>query len=156
TKAEADFARAKTLIESQSLTQPEFDAAKAQLDSTAAQMSSARSQLDVVAAQIRTAEANFASAKLGQHDSALLAPFAASVVQRNVEIGMLASPTQPAYTLADIGTVKAVLGVPDTVVVHLRRGRTLALSVEALPGRQFQGNVSAIASVADPDTRLFQ
>jgi multidrug efflux system membrane fusion protein len=156
TKAEADFARAKTLLESQSLTRPEFDAAKAQLDVTGAQVDAARAQIDSAAAQIRTAEANSATAKLNQRDTALVAPFSASVMQRNVEIGMVAGPSLAAYTLADIGTVKAAFGVPDTVAVQLRPGTTIAIAIEALPGRDFRGAVTAIASVADADTRLFR
>jgi len=155
-KAEADFNRARTLIESQSLTRPEFDAARAQLDVATAQVDAARAQIESSAAQIRTAEASLATSRLAQTDTSLVAPFSGSVVQRNVEIGTLAGPSQPAYTLADIGTVKAVFGVPDTVVVELKHGKSIAISVEALPGREFHGTVTAIASVADPTTRLFQ
>src|SRR5262249_53673593 len=138
-KAEADFVRAKTLIESQSLTRPEFDSAKAQLDVTTAQVDAARAQIDSASAQIRTAEASMASALLAQKDTALTAPFTASVVQRNVELGTLAGPSQVAYTLADISAVKAAFGVPDTVVVQLRPGKRIAVEVEALPGREFPG-----------------
>jgi len=155
-KAEADFNRAKTLIESQSLTRPEFDAAKAQFDITIAQVDAARAQIDSTAAQIRTAEAGIASARLNQGDTALIAPFTASVVQRNVELGMMAGPSFVAYTLADISTVKATFGVPDTVAVQLRAGKGIAIAVEALPGGEFHGTVTAVASVADSDTRLFQ
>ena len=155
-KAEADFARARTLIESQSLTRPDFDSARAQLDVTSAQVDAARAQLASAAAQIRNAEASMATAKLAQKDTALIAPFTASVLQRNVEVGMLAGPSSAAYSLADIGTVKAAFGVPDTVVVQMRPGRAIAISIEAIPGREFHGFVSSVASVAETDTRLFQ
>jgi multidrug efflux system membrane fusion protein len=154
-KAEADFQRAKTLIESQSLTRPDFDAAKAQYDVTNAQIDAARAQIDSTAAQIRTAEASIMSARLNQKDTALIAPFTASVVQRNVELGTLAGPSLVAYTLADISTVKAAFGVSDTVVVQLQPGKKIAISVEALPGSEFSGTVTAVASVADQETRLF-
>ncbi len=156
TKAEADFARAKTLIESQSLTRPEYDSARAQLDVTTAQVEAARAQIESAAAQIRTAEAAIASARLNQGDTSLIAPFTASVVQRNVELGAMAGPSAAAYTLADISTVKATFGVPDTTAVQLKPGKTIAISIEALPGREFRGVVTAIAAVADSDTRLFQ
>jgi multidrug efflux system membrane fusion protein len=155
-KAQADFARSKTLFEQQSLTRPDFDAAKAQLDVTAAQVEAARAQIAAASAQIRTAEAGVANTRLAQSDTALIAPFAASVVQRNVDIGMIAGPSQPSFTLADIGTVKAAFGVPDTVVVGLRPGAAIDVEVDALPGREFRGTVSAIAAVADAETRLFQ
>ena len=155
-KAEADFTRAKTLYESQSLTRPDFDSAKAQLDVSGAQVDAARAQLESAAAQIRNAEASVASARLAYTDTALVAPFTASVAQRNVELGTMTGPSQPAYTLADVSTVKAAFGVPDTVMVQLKPGKTIDISIEALPGREFRGTVTAIASVADSETRLFQ
>jgi multidrug efflux pump subunit AcrA (membrane-fusion protein) len=156
TKAEADFNRAQTLMQSQSLTRPEYDSARAQLDVAVAQLQSARAQLDSSAAQIRNAEANLATAHLAQGDTSLIAPFTASVIQRNVELGMLAGPSMVAYSLADISTVKAAFGVPDSVVVQLRPGRPINIEVEALSDRDFPGVVTSIASVADPETRLFQ
>ena len=155
-KAAADFARAAKLMESQSLTGPEYDAAKAQFDVTSAQVDSARAQIASSSAQIHNAEAAIASARLNQADTSLVAPFTASVVQRSVELGMMAGPSQPAYMLADIQTVKAAFGVPDTIAVQLKAGTTIAIAVEALPGREFRGTVTTVAAVADPDTRLFQ
>jgi len=155
-KAEADFGRAQILFDSKSLVRPDLDSARAQRDVALAQVNAARAQLDVVAANIRNAEASVNVAKLAQHDTALVAPFAATVVQRNIEIGMLAGPSQAAYSLADINTVKAAFGVPDTVLVQVKPGRAIAIEVEALPDHEFRGTVSAVASVADSDTRLFQ
>lgn len=155
-KAEADFSRARTLMDSQSLTKQDFDSSKAQYDVAVAQVAAARAQIDSASAQIRTAEAGRASARLAQSDTALVAPFSAAVVQRNVELGTLAGPSMAAYTLADIATVKAAFGVPDTVMVQLKLGTQIAIAVEALVGRVFPGTVTAIAAVADSATRLFQ
>lgn len=155
-KAEADYGRAKTLFDSQSLTRPELDSARAQLDVASAQVQAAKAQIDGAAAQIRNAEAALATAQLAQNDTALVAPFAATVVQRNIEVGMLAGPSSAAYSLADISTVKASFGVPDSVVVQMRPGRQISVAVEALTGQSFRGTISSIASVADSETRLFQ
>jgi multidrug efflux system membrane fusion protein len=155
-KAEADFKRAQALFDSQSMTRPEFDSARAQLDVALAQVDAARANLDATAAQIRNTEASLATARLAQTDTALVAPFTASVVQRNVEVGVLASPSLMAYSLADVETVKAAFGVPDTTVVQLRPGQKITVSVEALPAQSFAGTITSIASVADSTTRLFQ
>jgi multidrug efflux pump subunit AcrA (membrane-fusion protein) len=98
-KAQADFSRAQTLFDSQSLTRPDFDAAKAQFDSAEAQVRAARSQLEAYTAQVWAAEAATAGANLSLRDTALVAPFGAAVVQRNVELGMLVAPGTSAYTL---------------------------------------------------------
>jgi RND family efflux transporter MFP subunit len=155
-KAEADLKRARTLFDSQSLTRPEFDSARAQFDVAEAQVEAARANLGATAAQIRNAEASMATARLAHGDTALIAPFNASVIQRNVEVGMLAGPALTAYSLVDIETVKAAFGVPDTTVVQLRPGQKISVSVEALPVQSFNGTVTSIASVADSTTRLFQ
>ena len=156
TKAEADFARAKALIESQSLTQPDFDAAKSQFDSTRAQVEGARAQLEEAAAQLHAADAALASARLAQQDTSLVAPFSGAVVQRNIELGALVGPSLNAISLADLSSVKAAFGVPDIVAVRLKRGAALSISAEALPDREFRGVVTAVAAVADSNTRLFQ
>ena len=77
-------------------------------------------------------------------------------MQRNIELGALVGPSAPAYSLADVKSVKATFGVPDLVAVHLKRGTTLSIFAEALPAREFRGVVSSVAMVADPNTRLFQ
>jgi multidrug efflux pump subunit AcrA (membrane-fusion protein) len=156
TKAEADFSRAKALFASQSITRPDFDATQAQFDSARADVDAAQAQLDAAAAQIRTVDASLASARLAQRDTSLAAPFAAAVVQRSVEIGMLVGAGTQAYSLADIGNVKATFGVPDSVAVRVKPGMPVAIAIEALPERRFTGAVNAIAAVADQDTRLFQ
>jgi len=155
-RAEADFTRAKALIESRSLTQPDFDAAKAQYDSTRAQVEAARAQLEAAAAGLRAADAALASARLALQDTSLAAPFSAAVVQRNIELGALVGPSLNAISLADLSSVKATFGVPDLVAVNLRHGATLSIFAEALPDREFRGVVTSVAAVADRNTRLFQ
>jgi multidrug efflux pump subunit AcrA (membrane-fusion protein) len=155
-KADADFARAKALIESQSLTQPDFDSAKAQYDSARLQLEASRAQLDAAVAQLQAADAALASARLAQQDTSMVAPFSAAVVQRNIELGTLAGPSTTAYSLADLNSVKASFGVPDVVAVRLKRGTSLSIFAEALPEREFRGMITSVAAVADRNTRLFQ
>jgi multidrug efflux pump subunit AcrA (membrane-fusion protein) len=156
TKAEADLGRARTLFASQSLTRSDFDSTQAQYDSARGDLEAARAQLDAAAGQIRTADAALASARLAHRDTSLAAPFTAAVVQRSVEVGALVSAGTQAYTLADISSVKATFGVPDSVAVQIQPGTAVAITLEALPERRFGGTVNAIAAVADQDTRLFQ
>jgi RND family efflux transporter MFP subunit len=156
TKAAADFERASFLYENKSLTRTDYDAAKAQRDATRAQVEAARSQVRAVADRVGSAQAAFGTANLARADTAIAAPFTAAVVQRNIETGTLVGAGTPAFSLAEISSVKAVFGVPDTVAVHLHRGARLPLFLEALPERPFEGTVAAVAAVADAATRLFQ
>ena len=155
-KAEQDFARADALFKKTSLTKSDYDAAKANRDATQAQVRAARAQAQASAGALNSAQSAFGTAKLGLNDTSLVAPFTGAVVQRSVDVGMLAGPGVPAFVLADISSVKAAIAVPDTAVAHLRKGSQIAIYAEPFPGRQFRGFVSAIAAAADSTTRSFQ
>ncbi len=155
-KAAADFERARFLFERKSLTKTDYDGAKAQFDATRAQVEAARSQIAGVGARINTAEAAVATASLAKSDTAIQAPFAASILQRNVDIGSMVGPGTPAFVLADTAMVKASFGVPDRLAVSLRPGVSVPLFLEALPDRTFKGLVQVVAAAADANTRLFQ
>lgn len=155
-KAEQDFERADALFKKTSLTKSDYDAAKANRDSTRAQAEAARSQAQASTGTLAAAQSALGTATLGLHDTSLVAPYTSSVVQRSIELGTLAGPSVVAFVLADVSSVKATFGVSDILVAHLRRGSKLAVYAEALPNQQFRGFVSAIAAVADSNTRAFQ
>lgn len=155
-KAALDFERATALLADKAMTKSEYDSAKAQFDSTRAQVEAARSQVQAYTAMIGTTQATLGTANLGLHDTALVAPFSAALVQRSVEIGSLVAPGAAAFTLADISSVKAAFGVPDLVLAGLKLGNKLNIFVEAMPDRRFEGTITNIAAVADASTRLFQ
>jgi RND family efflux transporter MFP subunit len=73
TKAKLDFDRATHLYDSQSLTKPDFDAARAQYDSSQEQLKSAR--------------AVTSEAEVALRDTSLIAPFDGDIVKKTVELG---------------------------------------------------------------------
>jgi multidrug efflux system membrane fusion protein len=135
------FARAEALYAARSLTRPEFEQARAALESIDARMAG-------VQAQIREAE-------LARGDADLRAPFTGVVLRRHVEIGSLAAPGMPAFTLAETRMVRVVIGVPDTTLQRFPPGATERLSSDALPGRRFEGRVTKVSPTADQRSRLF-
>ena len=154
TKADSTWKRADTLFQDHALAAPDQEAAKAQRDIAGAQLESARSQVAAATAQEATAAANLSSAELAKADTVLVAPYTGRLLQRPIEVGSLVSPGQPAFTLADTTSVKAVFGVPDSSVAALKTSDRVPLSVESVPG-QFTGAITSIATTADPATRLF-
>ena len=52
--------------------------------------------------------------------------FSGSILARNIELGNLASPGAPAFTIADTSAVKIGFGVPDYAVRRLRLGNNSA------------------------------
>jgi multidrug efflux system membrane fusion protein len=141
-KAKLDFDRATRLYDTQSLTKPEFDAARAQYDATQAQLRAARAQ---------TSEAQIA---LG--DTSLTVPFNGEIVKKNVERGAFVGSGVTVFAVANTDIVKIVVGVPDTTVRSLKVGQPVDVAVDALPDRTFHARISRMASAADPTTRNFE
>jgi multidrug efflux system membrane fusion protein len=141
-QARVDGERAARLLASRSISQAEADAAKAKADTAAARVDGARSRVD----QARTA----------LYDTSLRAPMNGVVLERRVEVGTLAAAGLVSFAIADLDSVKATFGVPDTVVRTLKMGTRQAIALEAFRGETFEGRISRIASAADSRSRIFE
>jgi RND family efflux transporter MFP subunit len=154
-KARLDFDRAQALYSSQSMTKSEYDAAKSQHDLYQAKIETAKSQLAFIKAQITAAEAAQTAATISRDDTLLKSPLDGLILQRDVEVGELVAPGKPVFILADTAVVKAEFGVPDLEVQTLKTGSALTVELDALPGREFTGQITSISPSADQKTRLF-
>jgi RND family efflux transporter MFP subunit len=139
-EATKDYERAKTLYASESLTKPDFDRAQAKFDSTQA--------------AVDQAKANLHQAQLALQDADLTAPFSGYILARNIELGNLAAPGTPAFTIADTSAVKIGFGVPDYAVRHLRLGQQFNIHLQDDP-KDYNGRVTSIAASADEKNRVF-
>lgn len=154
-QAERDLERATKLLESRSLTKPEWEGARTKLEMAQARVDAVKSQSNVIQAKINGAQAILGEAKLAERDAVLIAPMDCYVLRRLVEPGALTAPGRPAFVIADKNTVKATFGVPDVTVERVRIGTQLIFTTEAIPGMEFRGWVSRISPAADPKSRVF-
>jgi RND family efflux transporter MFP subunit len=140
-KAQQDFARADALYKANALTQSDYDAAKAQSDSTQGAVS--------------TAQAAVAQAQQALADCELRAPMDGQILARNVELGMLVGAGTQAFTMGDMELVKAVFGIPDTLLSSVQLKQRQGIRTETY-AQEFYGQVSAISPQADQKSRTFQ
>jgi RND family efflux transporter MFP subunit len=140
-KAKSDFARAQALMDAQALTQPDYDAAKAQYDSAQG--------------SVTTAQAAVGQAQQALDDCQLRAPIDAWVLARNIDVGDFVGTGTVGFSLGATKRVKAVFGVPDTLLSSVRLGRAQGVFTESLPD-EFQGRITAISPSADQKSRTFQ
>lgn len=139
-RAKLSFQRISALYQAGAATQPDYDNTRAQEQSTQAAVDSAVAQV--------------AEARLALSYCELRAPFNSFVLKRNADVGMLVGPATNGFSLADTRTVKAVFGVPDTVVGKIKPGSPQVVTAEALPN-PFSGHVTAISAAADPKSRVY-
>lgn len=141
-QAQLDFDRHQKLVEGKAIPQAQFDAIRSRLDAAVARITGAKARLDEADTLLR--------------DSALRAPFAGTLARRNLELGALAAPGIPVFTVTDVRSVKVVVGVPDLVRDQLHLGSQTAITCDAFPARSFQGSITRIAGIADPRSHTFE
>jgi multidrug efflux pump subunit AcrA (membrane-fusion protein) len=152
-QSQLDHTRAKNLFETQSLTKSDYDTAKTRLDADQASVAAARSQVDAAQAQVGAAAEAVKSAELALADATLKSPLDAVVLKRSVEVGSLVGLGTVGFALADTSSVKAVFGVPDTMMELVTLGAWQEITSETLPG--LKGRITAISPSADPKSRTF-
>jgi RND family efflux transporter MFP subunit len=140
-KAQQDFARADALYKANALTQTDYDAAKAQNDSTQGALA--------------TTQATLAQAQQGLADCELKAPMDGQILARNIEVGVLVAAGTTGFTMGDTGLVKAIFGIPDTLLSSVRLKQRQGIRTETYPD-EFYGQISAISPQADQKSRTFQ
>jgi RND family efflux transporter MFP subunit len=154
--AELDFTRASALWEQESITKPAYDASRAKLDVAKATVDAAKAGVLAANKRRETAQAQMREAQIALGDTELRAPFDAVLLERRVELGALAATGSPAFTLADLATMKARFNVPDFALAGFRPGQSLDLAIDASPGASVRGRVLSLAAAADPKARSFE
>jgi RND family efflux transporter MFP subunit len=153
--AESDFAltestlkRYQQLFDKKSVSPQEFDEIKARHTSAEARREIARAgeaQADAALAQARTA--------LGY--TRIHAPFAGVVTDKKADVGTMATPGTPIFTIEDARKhrLEATVDERDIGLMHI--GQPVSVSLDAYGDSAFQGKTSQIVPAADPGSRSF-
>lgn len=120
--------RATDLVANGAGTQRALDEAKAALDHDRAAVDLARARL----AKTRMA-----------------APFAGVLGMRRVSVGAYVGPGEPIINLEQIDPIKVDFRVPEAALAVVAPGRSIAITVDSLPGRAFEGAIYAVDPLVD-------
>jgi len=142
--------------------QSQRDAQRAALASARAQLLSAKAQIVGLGADLKVAEANLAavSAQVMQREATvrqievdlrnteIRSPVQGVVVQRNVELGATVAATMTAPTLFliadDLHRMEISANIDETDVGRIKTGQRVNFTVNAYPGRNFEGTVKQV------------
>lgn len=141
-KSKDDDRRARNLYSTQSITQREYDTARKEFQSDRAQVESASAKLD--------------NARNNLGYTLLSAPSDGVILQRNIEVGSLVNIGMVGFVLANVSLVKVIFAVPDLILKKVKLGDAMSIYTESLPGKSFEGKITAIAAEADTRTRTFE
>jgi len=130
------------------------DQSRAQLAAQDANVQALEKAILAQRSNLAAAKANLARLQELQGYRLVKAPFDGVITLRNVDVGALVSTGNTLlYRIAQIGTLRTYVNVPQPYVTAVRVGQSAALTVSHFPGRSFQGTVARTANALDPATR---
>jgi len=105
------------------------------------------------AAEVEATKAQLGSAKTALRRSLAVAPFAGAISERLVNAGDFVRVGTVMFHLVDDAVLKFRGEVPERDAARVQTGQIVRLSVDAYPGRTFEGKVSWINPAVNPATR---
>ena len=113
----------------------------------------AQRALDESAANVQVVEAQLALASARLSRMAIVAPFDGTVGIRNVNLGDYVKDGADLVNLEDISSLYVDFRLPERYQGKLKPQQPVALTLDALPGRTFEGRVEAIDPLLDANGR---
>jgi membrane fusion protein (multidrug efflux system) len=146
-RATDDFDRASVQFEGNVIPKEEFQHARQALEAAQAQLQLALAQVTLAQAQLGVVESQLNNTKI-------LAPFNGIVARRWVILGDIVQPGQPIFSVYESSNVWVIANFEETKLSSIRTGDLAQLSVDAFPGRNFEGKVLFIGAAAASEFSL--
>jgi RND family efflux transporter MFP subunit len=128
---EVELQRLKSLYEEGGLSQSDYDAIQM--------------QYNVLKTQVENLMEN----------TTLRSPINGVVTARNYDVGDMYAMSMPLFTVEQIVPVKLLVGVSETDYSKVKKGDSVEVTADAIPGKVFYGKVNRIYPTVDPATRTF-
>jgi RND family efflux transporter MFP subunit len=174
-QARRDHERSQLLFEgetvSSSLSRSALEASKlaqenAEADQHDADLAVERARLDLAAGTtaVERADLTLERARTALEHTRIVAPFAGVVAERLIRPGDSVGPSEPAFVLTDLVTLRAVFWRPQEELELFARARAgdgatrleISATAEAYPGTTFSGQVERVSPTIDPDSGQFR
>jgi RND family efflux transporter MFP subunit len=137
-QAQSDFRRDKPLFDQQVITPYDFE-------HTQTNLKTAEANLKRLEQAEREAEVNLTYAVIHS-------PFDGVIVDKQADLGDLAAPGKPLFTLYEQGRLWLEANVPEELMAHVRLGNPMTVHIDATE-REMQGRVAEIVPSSDPASR---
>jgi membrane fusion protein (multidrug efflux system) len=104
---------------------------------------------------LQQARAQMALVRNHLANTLLVAPLGGAVARRGIEVGEMAAPGMPVFTIIATDPVQVRVGVPEAEVGRIKVGQNAEIRVPAMPNQKFYGKVKLIGVAADPMSRTY-
>ena len=113
------------------------------------------SQSDLETAELgyKVRKTNYENVK---ENTILRSPINGFVTARNFDTGDMFSLSAPLFVVQQVVPVKLLVGISESEYTQIKKGDKVSLTVDAIPGRQFSGQVERLYPVIDAATHTFK
>ncbi len=113
-----------------------------------------KQDLDNAEAADKIAKASLDAAATRLSYAKITAPFSGYVTKRYLDAGALVTPNSSIlFTLMDIDQMKIMINVLEKNIPQVGLGKKAVITVDAYPGRTFEGTVTRLSDAVDLSTR---
>ncbi|AGC43192.1 RND family heavy metal efflux transporter MFP subunit [Myxococcus stipitatus DSM 14675] len=150
--AEANFRRESDLLAKGITSEREMREAESAFVTAQAERNAADGRLHALG----MSDADIATLRANEHYSSrfpAVSPIAGTVVEIQGTVGQAVEPTTSLFTVADLSELWVLLDISESQLSRVRTGQSVELTVQALPGQRFTGQVSHIGDLVDEKTR---
>lgn len=154
-KSTQDFDRYDKLLADKSITQAQYDAAKAeklsaetsvstaekQLEASRAQLVAAQQQIAVAESQVKAREADLSTAKLQLSYTIITSPATGIASKKNIQLGQLVQPGQVLLSVVTDSNAYIVANFKETQLEKMTVGQPVEVKIDAFPEEKITGTV---------------
>ncbi|HAY39404.1 MAG TPA: hypothetical protein DCY53_08710 [Desulfobacteraceae bacterium] len=146
--AKATYTRYQNLMKDESTSPQEFDEVKSRYQQ-------AQAGLDAAKQRVKQVEAGLSSAVVSAKDAVILAPYDGTIRAKMIDVGDLAAPGKPLFTLETKGNYIVDLVLPEQYIHTIGLNQEIIVTVSALSNKSLTGSVQEIFPAADEKSRSF-
>jgi RND family efflux transporter MFP subunit len=146
--ASATYTRYRNLMKDESASPQEFDEIKSRYQQAQAALAAAKDH-------VKEAEAALALALVKAKDTVILAPYDGIIRTKMVDVGDMASPDSPMFSMENKNAYVADLVLPEQYIHIVDVNQKVAVTVSALGNKTIPGSVEDIFPAADTKSRSF-
>jgi RND family efflux transporter MFP subunit len=151
--ATSEFGRIEKLLAERVVSQSEYDQRKTQVEAARQQYESAKNGAEQQYQALQASRARVTLARKALADTTVRAPFAGLVAQRMVSTGDYVTRGMKVAEVVRITPLRIELTVPEQFVSSVTVGQSVSFSVDAFPGRRFEGKVRFVSPALRADQR---
>ena len=154
--AEAELARQRDLRAQGFVSPQAVEAAERRAQTARATISWSEAAIANARAGVSQSQAQVRVQQVNQANTEIRAPFDGVVLIKNANVGDMITPFSSAsgtsgavVTMADMGTLEVEADVSESNVARIKPEQPVEITLDALPGMRFRGNVSRIVPTVD-------